>query len=200
MRPMTLALSLTGLLAGPVLAQDNVVIDYRDEAVLDFADTEQWSPIAEKLGDGLTVLGEVSGSFTKSGADEVAYLVSKGRPAANDPFLQVTQHLAIFAGDEQVGDLMLPDNAAYTRAVRAVDVNGDGVSEVVLEGSFYNMGTSAIGLDVIRIGETPEVIQTLPEVYLNSCDAGIGEKTISASLVRVGDGELVAKAAKQACS
>lgn len=185
-------------LALPAMAQDNVVIDYNDGA-LDMADPAQWTPIAEKIGGEIEVLGEVSGAFTDSDVDEVAYLVSDGAPIAADPFPEVNQRLVVFSGDEQVADWALPGDSAYSRAVTAADMDGDGISEVILEGSFYNMGTLALGLSAIKVGETPEVIQTLPEVYVDSCEAGVGEKGISTSVVSIVDGEMVVETTDQPC-
>lgn len=195
---MTSAVAVALALTLPALAQDNVVIDYNDGA-LDMADPAQWSPIAEKIGGDIEVLGEVSGAFTEGVADEVAYLVSNGAPVAADPFPEVSQRLVVFAGEEQVADWALPGDSAYSRAVTAADMDGDGISEVILEGSFYNMGTLALGLSAIRVGETPEVIQTLPEVFVDSCEAGVGDKSISTSIVSIVDGQMVAETTDQPC-
>ncbi|MDV3250222.1 hypothetical protein DevBK_02625 [Devosia sp. BK] len=188
-----------GLLTGPALAQDQVVIDYNDGNALDIADTAQWSPIAEKIGGGVEVLGEVKGAFTKAGADEIGYLVSNGSPAAADPFPKLDQRLVVFAGDEQVADWALPEDAAFSRPVVAVDLDGDGIDELVGEGSFYNMGTMAIGLSAVKLGDAPEVIQTLPDVYIDSCDASVGQRSIEASVVSVVDGKLTSQTTTEDC-
>ena len=186
---MTTAVSLTLLLAMPAMAQ--VVVDYRDSGMLDMADTRQWSGIADTIGGDVEVLGEVRGAFTAAGADEVAYLVSDGAPIAADPFPELNQRIVVFSGEEQVADLAIPDGA-FSRPIKAVDLDGDGLSEVLVEGSFYNMGTLALGVSAIKLGETAEVVQTLSDVYVDSCEAGVREASISVSAVSVSDGQLVA--------
>ncbi|NGP18184.1 hypothetical protein [Devosia aurantiaca] len=79
-------------------------------------------------------------------------------------------------------------------------MDGDGIDEVVLEGSFYNMGTLGMGLSVVKLAEgVAEVIQDLPEVYLDNCGSGVGEEAITASVVSVSDGQLVAEAETIEC-
>jgi len=197
-RAMT-AVFVAGVLVAPVLAQDEVLIDYNNPGALDIADPAQWSAIAKEIGGDVEVLGEVTGSFTAGGVDQVAYLVSKGTPVAAEPFPELDQRLVIFADGEQVADWPLGD-VAFTRPVAATDLDGDGIDEVVVEGSFYNMGTLAIGLSAIKMGEAPEVIQTLPDVYIDSCEAGVGQVSIEASVVSVVEGALAAETTTHDCS
>ena len=91
-RAMT-AVFVAGVLAAPVLAQDELLIDYNNPGALDIADPKQWSAVAEKIGGDIEVLGEVTGSFTAGGVDQVAYLVSKGAPVAAEPFPELDQRL-----------------------------------------------------------------------------------------------------------
>jgi hypothetical protein len=190
------AFSLSVLLAAPAAAQ--VLVDYRDGEALAMADTAQWGAIAEKIGGEVEVLGEVRGSFTAAGADEVAYLVSDGAPVAAEPFPELNQRLVVFAGEQQMADWAIPE-AAFSRPVTAVDLDGDGISEVIVEGSFYNMGTLALGVSAIKVGQVPEIIQSLPDVYVDSCEAGVGEKGITASAISVSDGQLVAETETLEC-
>ena len=81
----------------------------------------------------------------------------------------------------------------------AVDLDGDGIDELVGEGSFYNMGTLALGLSAVKLGEVSEVIQTLPDVYIDSCEAGVGQRSIEASTVSVVDGKLVSETTTHDC-
>ena len=190
----TVTVMMLGCLAVlPAWAQGEILVDYRDERMLDFANPGQWLPIAERIGGEVEVLGEAQGAYTAAGADEIAYLVSDSAPPASDPFPEVSQRIVVFAGDEQVADWALPADGVFDRLVTGADLDGDGISEVIAEGSFYNMGTSATSLSAIRVGETPEVIQTLSDVYVDSCEAGVGEQAITASAVRVSDGQLVAE-------
>lgn len=181
------------MLAATPDAFAQVVVDYRDPAALELADSGQWSDVAAEIGGDIEVLGAVDGAFTAAGAEETAYLVSSGAPVAADPFPAVEQRLVIFAEGALVADWALPEDGALARPVTATDLDGDGIFEVIAEGSFYNMGTLALGLSVIKVGEAPEIIQTLPEVYMDSCEAGVGERSIIASAVSVVDGELVAE-------
>lgn len=200
MRNSTLViLALTQALAVPALAQDGVVVDYGDGRTLDIADPAQWNGVAEGLGDGMIVSGEVKGSFTKAGAEQVAYLASDGPIVASDPFPQVKQSIVVFENDKVVKTIALPESSAYARPVAAVDADGDGLAEVVLEGSFYNMGTQAMGIDLVKLGDSAEVLQSLPEVFVDSCEAGVGEKSITAGTVRLVDGKLVAEPKTEAC-
>lgn len=189
-------LSLLSVL--PALAQAGVLIDYRDGAALDLADPAQWAPIAEQIGGEIEVLGEVRGAFTAAGAEEVAYLVSDAAPVAAEPFPELNQRIVVFSGNQQVADWPIPE-AAFSRPVTATDLDGDGISELIVEGSFYNMGTLAIGISAIKVGEVPEIIQTLTDVYVDSCEAGVGEQAITAGAVSVSDGQLTVESETQDC-
>ncbi|SFV29938.1 hypothetical protein SAMN05216456_0876 [Devosia crocina] len=199
MRAIAILMGL-GAMVAPALAQDDVVLDYRDSSVLDMADIAQWEPVGERIGGDVVVLGEVSGAFTEAGAEEIAYLVSTEVPSQIDPFPDVAQRLVIFAGDAQIADWALPEDSAYSRAVTARDLDGDGIDEVILEMGFYNMGTQTIGLAVVSVGETPEVTQTLPDVYIDSCEAGAGQLSIEASVVFVSDGMLSSQTETLPCA
>lgn len=193
---MTTALSLTLLMAAPAMAQ--VVVDYGDGRSLDLPDPARWSHIAEQIGGDIEVLGEARGAFVEAGGDDVAYLVSNGAPVAADPFPELNQRIVVFEGDQQVADLALTDGA-FSHPVGAVDLDGDGLDEIILEGSFYNMGTLALGLSAIQLGEVAETVQTLPDVYIDTCDASVGEQAITSSVVSVSDGQLVAQSETLDC-
>lgn len=192
--------SAIGLVATPGLGQEDVLIDYNASSALESADPQQWSDIADEIGGDVSVLGEVTGSFTAGGVEQVAYLVSHGAPVAADPFPKLDQRLVIFNGNAEVADWALPEDSAFARPVAATDFDGDGIDEIVVEGSFYNMGTLAIGLSAIKVGEAPEVVQTLPDVYIDSCDASAGQRSIEASVVRVVEGALSAETTTHDCS
>ncbi|QQR39947.1 hypothetical protein [Devosia rhizoryzae] len=197
LKPIVAAVSLSVVLAAPALAQ--VVIDYRDPAALEFTEPEQWSDIAATIGDGVVILGEVSGAFSEAGVEQVAYVVSDDVPTAADPFPELNQRIVTFEDGELAESWSLQD-LAFARPVTAVDVDGDGVYEVVLEGSFFNMGTLGMGLSVVKLADgVAEIIQDLPDVYIDSCGSGVGEEAITASVVSVSDGQLVAEADTTEC-
>lgn len=143
LKPVVAVVSLSIVLATPALAQ--VVIDYRDPAEQETVEPGKWSEIAKTIGDGVVILGEVRGAFSEAGAEQVAYLVSDNIPIAADPFPELDLSIVTFKDGEPGDSWSLPD-LAFARPVTAVDLDGDGIDEVVLEGSFFNMGTLAIGL------------------------------------------------------
>ena len=58
-------------------------------------------------------------------------------------------------------------------------MDGDGASEVLLEGSGYNMGQLITAVDAVKLeaNGTTRVAQSIPEVYADSCENPVGKKT-----------------------
>ena len=190
---MRFAISLVvGMLcvASPALAQE-LVVDYAEAGMIDSPDPRQWESAAERIGGDVSVLGEITGAFSAAGSQETAYLASSGLPDSLDPFPDVAQRVVVYEGEEPVADWTLPEDHVFSRPVTAMDSDGDGIDEAVLEMSHYNMGTQTMSLALVRLGDRPEIIQTLPEVFVDSCDAGVGEQAITAARVTLENGVLV---------
>ncbi len=203
---LVLALGLdTAALAAP-----RIVLDYRkeiaaEEAALSVALRQAVeravagaeASIRESLGSEFKVLGQARGSFTRAGAQETLYLLSRRAPVAADPSPGGTAQLVVaLDGEKLAGAYRLPQATQYHTVAAALDSDGDGRAELVLESSFYNMGQSVTSLDVVKLGAdgATEVRQTLKEVLYDGCDNPAGRKQRRASTISLdGTGSLVAK-------
>lgn len=195
----TILLTTLALLSVPAAAQDGLVVDYSEPGMLDLANPAQWGPIAERIGGGVVALGEAGGAFTEAGSEQIAYLVSSGPTIAAEPFPDLDQRIVVYEDDEQVADWTLPEGSAFARPVAAHDLDGDGIDELLLETNSYNMGTSVMGVSSVALGKKPKVLQVMPEVYIDSCDAPMGEKNITVGRVTAADGELKLETDTQPC-
>ena len=114
---------------------------------------------AESAGDGITAPDR----------NETVYLVLPEPPAAIDPQAGRGGVLAVFEGNRLTHKIAAPEG--YTALVRDLDVDGDGVRELLLQGSFYNMGELTISAQLINLrGGKVNVVHDFGVVYENPCD------------------------------
>ena len=200
---------------GLAQAQDGVVLDYtkrafRDaEAGVDSADKARISSAVasapsdavKALGKDLVVLGRAKGKLPKAG-DVDFFLLSQKRPVAAEPVPKAAaQVIVALKGKDVVGTFVLPADRQYARLVGAVDMDGDNTSEVLLEGSGYNMGQLIMAVDAVRLeaNGTTRVAQSIPEVYADTCDNPVGQKTRSAKTISLRGGKLVETVRPEKC-
>lgn len=106
------------------------------------------------VAQDITIISEVRGSFTASGERQRALLLGIGKPLSIDPHPQYHQALAIIEDRTVLRLMQLTDGSSYQRAPGLLDINGDGIHEVWLESSFYNMGQQVDALDLVQLRET----------------------------------------------
>ena len=201
--------------SGLAQAQDGVVLDYTKRG---FRDAEPAVAAADKtrvtsalasfqsdpvkaLGKNLVVLGHAKGKSPKAG-DVDFFLLSEKPPIAAEPFPQApAQVIVALKGKDVVGTYVIPAARQYAKLVGAVDMDGDGASEVLLEGSGYNMGQLITAVDAVKLeaNGTTRVAQSIPEVYSDSCENPVGKKSRSAKTISLRGGKLVETVHPEKC-
>jgi hypothetical protein len=201
--------------SGIAQAQDGVVLDYTkqgfragepavdasDKARVSLAVASAPSDAVKALGKDLVLLGQAKGKSAKAG-DVDFFLLSQKRPIAAEPVPKAAaQVIVVLKGKDVVGTYVLLADRQYARLVGAVDTDGDGASEMLLEGSGYNMGQLIMAVDAVKLeanGAT-RVAQSIPEVYQDSCENPVGQKSRSAKTISLRGGKLVETVHKEKC-
>ncbi len=148
------------LCATSTLAQSQVLLDYRQE---DFnsesppqlpATTENFvisqvvrstdKPCSGDLSP--TVIDYAGGSFTNSQDEQVVYLVDLGDSC--HPRFTGTTRIAVASQGKVV---TYGDVTGYSKIQQVSDVNGDGINELILEGSWIGQGYSLTYAKLIEI-------------------------------------------------
>ena len=211
----TAAFALLLATSGLAQAQDGVVLDYTKRG---FRDAEPAVAAADKnrvssaltsvssdsvkaLGKDLVLLGHAKGKSPKAG-DVDFFLLSKTRPIAAEPFPKTAaQVIVAMKGKDVVGTYVIPAERQYARLVGAVDLDGDNASEVLLEGSGYNMGQLIMAVDAVKLeaNGTTRVAQSIPEVYADTCENPVGKKSRSAKTISLRGGKLVETVHPEKC-
>jgi hypothetical protein len=211
----TAAFALLLATSGLAQTQDGVVLDYTKRG---FRDAEPAVAAADKtrvtsalasfqsdpvkaLGKNLVVLGRAKGKSPKAG-DVDFFLLSEKPPIAAEPFPQApAQVIVALKGKDVVGTYVIPAARQYAKLVGAVDMDGDGTSEVLLEGSGYNMGQLITAVDAVKLeaNGTTRVAQSIPEVYSDSCENPVGKKARSAKTISLRSGKLVETVHPEKC-
>ncbi|HEY9649767.1 MAG TPA: hypothetical protein V6C95_03825 [Coleofasciculaceae cyanobacterium] len=160
MNKVTLAGLFLVLFASSTLAQTQTLLDYRKE---DFnsesspqlpATTENFvisqvvrstdKPCSGDLSP--TVIDYASGSFTESQSDQVVYLVDLGDSC--HPRFTGTIRIAVASSGKVV---TYGDVTGYSNIQQISDVNGDGINEIILEGSWLGQGYFSTFAKLIEI-------------------------------------------------
>ena len=147
------------------------------------------------------MLGQAKGKLAKAG-DVEFFLLSLKPPVAAEPFPKTAAQVAVaMKGKDAAGSFVLPANRQYARLVGAVDIDGDGSSELLLEGSGFNMGQLVMSVDAMKLDSngTTRVAQSIPEVYADSCENPVGAKTRSAKTIGLRGGKLVETSHPEKC-
>jgi len=209
------ALAVVLPLAIPAHAEDGIVLDYRnrqfrdatpaanaaDKARITTALASVPGDAAKALGKDFVVLGQAKGKLAKAG-DVEFFLLSLKPPVAAEPFPKTAAQVVVaMKGKDAAGSFVLPANRQYARLVGAVDIDGDGSSELLLEGSGFNMGQLVMSVDAMKLDAsgTTRVAQSIPEVYADSCENPVGAKTRSAKTIGLRGGKLVETSHPEKC-
>lgn len=125
-----------------------------------------------------------SGSFTAAGQVQTIYVISVGECNASHAENYGTNRVAIFSGQQLIADL---DADFRSSIVRKVDLNNDGVDELLMTGGDMNQGiaveTAAL-LD-FRNGRL-RVIEDFGTVSEDSCGSEMPGSTAKASVISIG--------------
>lgn len=125
-----------------------------------------WDRLQGEMSDA-TVSAVAEGSFTAAGAKETAYIIDthSGSPADNDG----PKYLAIFAGETYVADYPVPD---LSLIVRTLDLNRDGVNELLLGYYYMQMGQAMEWAKLVQLQQGQlRVLKDFGTTYLSGCEA-----------------------------
>lgn len=196
-------------------AEEQVILDYQDPQ---FRMAMPGSNAAERrhiamalrsvateeikaLGNDFVILGGAEGKLF--GAGEVDFhLISSEEPVAIEPFVdRPAQVILALKNDQAAGSFHLPEELQFTRVVGAVDIDGDGASEVLLEANTMNMGELHTAVYAIRLeGEMKaSVAQMLSGAFVDTCDTPHGERSRIAMSISLEGGELKGTPHKESC-
>jgi hypothetical protein len=131
---------------------------------------------------GYSINSSAAGSFTAARARETVYLIQRGGPVASDPNGAQDLTLAVF---DEAGRLASKFKTRdFNFIVASIDTDGDGVSELLIEGSFFNMGTlgSSARLVGLKSGRL-RLVRSFEGVYENPCDGGEANAQVTAAVI-----------------
>lgn len=183
-----------------------MVADFRQvPASLHIPAQEEQAIITAVLGAGVPASFHINdlavGSFTQPHAEQTLYLIAKRDAVAADPQAQPPM-LALYEHEHLITQFV-PGESAYRNFAAVVDIDHDGTDEVILSADFYNMGTALTAADLYGFADGKRsLIQTLGTVYENSCEAPVGDRRLSASVLSQDDAnqQLLASQYTAACS
>jgi hypothetical protein len=124
----------------------------------------------------------VDGAFTKTGAKQRAYLVHNAECGATHADNLGTATLAVFDGEQVAARANLPGGASIARVL---DLEGDGVSELLVTFGFSNMGQYVESASLQRFdGERLVELRDFGQVESSSCHSELGPKRQELTTVR----------------
>jgi hypothetical protein len=125
------------------------------------------------------IRGAAEGSFTAAGLKQSVYLIDVGE-CSHDPVVS-TRRLAVFTAGALTGNVEAPMG---TEHLRTYDLNGDGKSELLLQGGHTGRGE---WIEVARLVEFDKdklmTVEDFGQIYDDTCDTDVASKSISASVV-----------------
>lgn len=128
-----------------------------------------------------SINSSVRGSFTQQGASETVYLIQRGGPVAADP--NGAQDLALVVFDADGQPVATFKTADFNFIVVTSDTDEDGTHELLLEGSFFNMGTLGTSARLVELkSKQLRVIKTFEGVYENPCEGDPDSHITAASI------------------
>jgi len=208
MRPATLAIGFAMFLFG---AEDKLLFDFRASQtnsaptitaearrnllsmvfprhLENEADCEADEPATEPALEAARKSGQIvpelvaraAGSFTRPGVREVVYLIRAGECGAQGRSYFGTYRLAVFDNGRLIAARQSPA-ADYIDAV--ADVDGDGISEVLMSGCGFGQAMVECSARLVSIaGGSLRTVQDFPSVYADQCpasrDSGINATVI----------------------
>lgn len=132
--------------------------------------------------DDYTINNSAAGSFTAAGVRETVYLIERGGPVASDPNGAQDLTLAVF---DDAGKLVAKLKTRDFNFIAAnADTDGDGVAELLLEGSFLNMGTLGTSARLVSLKSGRlRAVKDFEGVYENPCEGGGESPQVTAAVI-----------------
>jgi hypothetical protein len=132
-----------------------------------------------------SILDMANGSFTGPLKQETLYVISVSECNASHADNFGTKRVAIFSGRQLIADM---DVDFKNSIVRKIDLDGDGVDELLMTGGDMNQGilieiAALLGFQNGRL----RTIQDLGTVTEDACASGIPGSSSKASVISVGD-------------
>ena len=142
--------------------------------------------------DDVWLAGHSRGAFTSADEVQSLYLLARGAQIHNQQSQSKLSLLAVFV-DEQVTAQFVPPDHAYNTIQATVDVNDDGIDDVLLTSSAYQMGQSVIMAELLSLaGGQRQQLHSLGKVYQDSCDAPFSKEGVVAAVIEKSpDGQLI---------
>jgi len=155
------------------------------ECKVDLPPTEAALEAARSSGQFVPELvSRAAGSFTRTGARQMVYLIKVGECSAPARSYFGTYRLAVFEN----GRLIAAPEARGDNIALASDVDGDGIDEILVPGCGFSMGSVECSATLLSIaGGTLGTVRTFPEVYRDGCGYS-REAGISATVIRYSPG------------
>lgn len=117
--------------------------------------------------DEIWINSVVPGAFTRPGARETAYMLQPGGPRAMEPHSTMDTVLAVFSGKKLVAAAQA---AGWNFILTAADVDGDGVDELLVDGSFMTFGVLMTSARLVRLKDDDlETVHDFGGVYEGGC-------------------------------
>lgn len=167
---------------------DGVLIDFRSELAyesprLSAARKRSVLRAAGEAEGAAEINSQFTGSFTRPGGRETVYLVQRGGPRAGDPDNFQKVQLIVFEGAKPRAKVDLKNSNFI---LRTSDLNKDGVDELVISGSFMNMGEMSTWAELIEIKDGRlKVLKDFKTVLRDSCGSGFEDaRDVQAGLVK----------------
>ena len=124
----------------------------------------------EGLRQEVSINSAVSGAFSKRGARETAYMLQPGGPQPMDPQSMMDTLVAIFARDRVVAVVQATGSNFI---VNVQDVDGDGVDELLLDGSLLTFGVLMTSARLLHLsGRELKTMHDFGGVYEGGCGNG----------------------------
>jgi hypothetical protein len=131
------------------------------------------------------LLDRATGSFTRSGARQIAYLIKVGECGAQGRSYFGTNRLAVFENGRLIAADPSP-GGEYIAA--ATDVAGDGIEEILIAGCGFGQAVVECSARLLSIaGGSVQTVRDFPEVYSDACGSS-QDSGISATLIRYAPG------------
>jgi len=172
------------------IEDDGVLIDFRSELAFDTPDI---SPAKKRAilkvvygsdkADGIEINSIVDGSFTQPSVKETAYLLQVGGARAAEPASLEKTMLAVFQGDNLMAKF---DVKNYNFILRTSDTDKDGLEELLLSGSNYQMGESTTWAKLVEIEDKQlRDVKNFSTVLKDSCENPTAQnREIKAALIK----------------
>lgn len=143
---------------------------------------------ARKAGQIVPAIDDIAtGSFTAPGKTETAYVIFVAECNASHADNFGTKRVAIFSSERLIANV---DADFMRNFVRKMDLDGDGINELLMTGGDMNQGTvvELAALVDFKDGKR-RVIQDFGTVLENSCASGFPGSAVKASVVSIGEGQ-----------